>query len=90
MVSLFKESASKLCALGRLMGNEYVPEDMEPDIILLDLVPTALNIFQLESSQANFCDKFGTPLNTLARRVKDLLGTLWLGGVSAPKVGMRG
>ena len=73
MVSLFKERASKLCTIGRLIGSEYVPDDMEPDIILNDIVPIALNIFQEELPEAHFVDKFGTPLDTLARAVADLM-----------------
>ena len=73
MVSLFKESASKLCTLGRLVGSEYVPEVMEQDTIISQLLPKAMDIFQSELPQAQFCDKFGTPLDSLARRVADLM-----------------
>lgn len=73
MVSLFRDSANKLCTIGRLIGSEYVPEDMEPDNILNDVVPIALSIFQSELPEAHFVDKFGTPLDTLARRVADLM-----------------
>ena len=73
MVALFKESAAKLCAFGRILGAEYVPKDMEPELILSELVPKAMEIVKYELPQALFCDKFGTSLVSLARRVADLM-----------------
>ena len=48
--------------------------DAEPDRILQDTVPAALALLQRElGSGAAFCDRFGTPLAGVARRVADLL-----------------
>ena len=73
MVSLFKESASKLCTLGRLLGDEYVPQNMDPETISNNLVPVAMDIFNDELAYCYFCDNFGTSLSSLAGQVADLM-----------------
>ena len=66
---VFKDHASKLLKLSRMAGEEYVPSEEDPDIILETLVPIAMSIVQTQLAGSTFCDRFSTPLTTVARQV---------------------
>ena len=66
---VFRDHASKLLKLSRMAGEEYVPSEEDPDIILSTLVPIAMSIVQTQLAGSTFCDRFSTPLTTVARQV---------------------
>ena len=70
---VFKESAVRLLTISRMAGGEYVQKFMDPDQILSDLVPIALQIVHIKLREENFGDRFLTPLSSLARQVSDML-----------------
>ena len=53
-----------------MAGEEYVPSEEDPDIILSTLVPIAMSIVQTQLADSTFCDRFSTPLTTVARQVE--------------------
>ena len=52
---------------------EYVPKEEEPEKILNETVPKAMQIFKCSLSDGFFCDVSSTPLAFLARQVGDIL-----------------
>ena len=66
---LFKENASKLLSISRMTKDEYVPKEEEPDKILNEEIPKAMQIFTCSLSDGYFCDVGSTPLAFLARQV---------------------
>ena len=70
---LFKENASKLLSISRMAKDEYVPKEEEPEKILNETVPKAMQLFKCALSDGFFCDVSSTPLSFLARQVGDIL-----------------
>ena len=70
---LFKENANKLLSISRMAKDEYVPKEEEPEIILNETLPKAMQIFKCCLSDGFFCDVSSTPLVFLARQVGDIL-----------------
>ena len=70
---LFKENANKLLSISRMAKEEYVPKEEEPEKILNETVPKAMQIFKCSLSDGFFCDVSSTPLAFLARQVGDIL-----------------
>ena len=70
---LFKENASKLLSISRMTKDEYVQKEEEPDKILNEEIPKAMQIFTCSLSDGYFCDVGSTPLAFLARQVGDIL-----------------
>ena len=68
-IMVFKDHASKLLKLSRMAGEEYVPSEEDPDIIMATQVPIAMSIVQKQLAGQTFCDRFSTPLTTVARQV---------------------
>ena len=66
---VFKESATKVLKISRMVGDEYVPTQEDPDTIMTDVVPLALSIVHVHLATSTFCDRFSTPLSTLAHQV---------------------
>ena len=52
-----------------MAGDQYVPSEEDPETIMTTLVPVAMNIVQNHLSGSTFCDRFSTPLTTVARQV---------------------
>merc|ERR1711997_167472 len=72
-IMVFKDHASKLLKFSRMAGDEYVPSEEDPDIIMATLVPIAMKIVQSHLGSSTFCDRFSTPLTSVARQVGDLM-----------------
>ena len=53
--------------------DEYVPKEEEPDKILSEEIPKAMQIFTCSLSDGYFCDVGSTPLAFLARQGGDIL-----------------
>ena len=70
---LFKENASKLLNISRMTKDEYVQKEEEPEKILNEEIPKAMQIFSGSLSDGYFCDVGSTPLSFLARQVADIL-----------------
>ena len=70
---LFKENASKLLSISRMTKDEYVQKEEEPEKILNEEIPKAMQIFTCSLSDGYFCDVGSTPLAFLARQVGDIL-----------------
>ena len=67
---VFKDRAAKLISFSRMTKDEYIPSEEDPDKIMSDIVPVALNIVQTHLSSSTFCDRFLTPLPSMARLVR--------------------
>ena len=66
---VFKDRTAKLINLSRMTKDEYIPSEEDPDKIMADTVPVALSIVQAHLSSSTFCDRFLTPLTSMARLV---------------------
>ena len=71
-IMVFKDHASKLLKFSRMAGDEYVPSEEDPDIIMATLVPIAMKIVQSHLGSSTFCDRFSTPLTSVARQVETI------------------
>ena len=60
-------------SISRMAKEEYVPKEEEPENILNETVPKAMQIFKCSLSDGFFCDVSSTPLSFLARQVGDIL-----------------
>ena len=70
---VFKQSATKLLTIHRMAAGEYVPKLIDKDKVMTEHVPVALKIVHDRLREESFCDRFLTPLVSLARQVSDLL-----------------
>ena len=67
---VFKENAAKILKIGRMGLDVYIPAEEDPDIIMTMRVPVALSIVHNHLANSTFCDRFMTPLSSVARNVR--------------------